>query len=488
MSNVWYTWFLDRQFKNWVRDNNYGEVVDELIADFNKYGTCVSKKVGDTILRVPLRSLRNDQSAKSLMESVKGGVPVIEEHNYSFIEMQEYKNVWEIPDYFDGKRCVYEMYSYVKKEELFACQGKDMGKYDGKGDEMVLTMAILMPSGKETYDKRKKYEERILFIEQIDKLPYDEGHNERQDGRWLSVGEVEKQLENQIARNVTTNLRRRAMFHASRNIYQTQGDVIAKNLVKEVQDGDVMQVGMNGALTRIDTSTRSLSDFSQDDQVWESNSEKQSFAFESATGEGFASGTPFRLGAMLSNSVMNYFDGKRDKLGFFLKETFYSKMIPIFQKRSKDDILVLSQSEDGYNNIKALFTEMYTNNHYAQLVLSPDYFDKESLSTIEQIKIEVENNIIKSPFIFVQIPKQVYKNAKYTIDLNLTNESRSPADVESDTTLYSILAQNGDPRAEKVLERLLASRGKNINSIAGVKAPNMQQPQSNPDLQGLTTQ
>ncbi len=494
-SNIWATWFTNRQFRAWVKDTGYSKVVNEFIVDYNKYGTCVSKKVGEKIVRVPLRVLKNDQGANTLLDGVKGGAPLIEEHLYSYIEMQEYKGTWDDCEYFEGKRPIYEMYTYIPIEDFMVLSGmtvpkvKENSKEDEKLDEMVLTMSILMPNGKDNNDKKKKYNDKVLFIEQVDELPYNECHSEKQDGRWLGIGEIEKQLENQIAKNLSANLRLTGMKNSATSIFQTQGDVVAKNLVKNVKNGDVLQVGLNGVITRVDMSTRALADFAGHDQVWEDNSQKQSFAFESATGESFSSGTPFRLGAMLSNSVMGYFDLKKETIGLFLQETFYSKMLPIFQKRAKNDIQVISQSEQGYGMIRDLFVETLTNKNFADMILSPNLF-REGFPDKEMVRKSVEQEIVKNPYLFVEITKDIYKNAKYKIDLDITGESKDIADRETLTTLYTTMIQAGDSRANKVLDVILGSMGKNLQAIAGKSIPQApipqpSQPTSNPNLQGL---
>lgn len=493
--NIWNVWFYHRQFLNWIKDTEFSQVINELNFDFNKYGTCVLKKVKDDVIRVPLHTLRLDQSAKTLREGIEGGTPLVQEHSLSYFQMSKY--AWELPDEFTGKRKVYESYMYLYPKDLAKLKGEEYKENEGKNDieeQQILCMVVYMPSGQMDSDRRKKYEDKVLFAEQVDDIPYEECHSEKQDGRWLGVGNAEKQIENQIARNATVNLRQRSMLWASKQIFQTQGDVISKNLVKNVQDGEVLQVGINGLIQKVDTSTRSLSDYSQDEQIWEDNSQKQAFAFESATGESFSSGTPFRLGAMLSNSVMGYFDQQKEIFGIFLRKSFFNQIIPIFEKRMKDDVLLIGQTEEGYNKLKDMFVEIQANNHYAKLMLSPQVFTMPVIPTKQEVANHIEKELVKSPYLSVQTTKEMYKNAKYVMDLDITGETNEPADKETLTNLYTTLKQSGDPRAEKVLEVLLASMGKNLNAIASMPKEQPQvnpvqvTGQNNPDLQGLIPQ
>jgi len=493
--NIWAVWFFKRQFSNWVKQSEFGKTINDLLYDFNKYGTAVVKKTKNNISRVPLRSIRCDQSAVSLLAGVKGGTPLILEHDMSYIDYSEYP-VWEQVDPFEGKRKVYEMYSYMSKGNLLNLQNKAAKEKDYK--EFVLTMAILMPAKQADNDGKEKtigYSEKVCFIEQIDELPFQEVHSEKIDGRWLGLGNVEKQLENQIARNTSANLRKRSMLWSSKKMFYTQGDAIGKNLVKNVQDGEILQVGLNGAIAAINTSSSGLNDFTQDEQIWEDNGQKQSFAFESATGESMASGTPFRLGAMLSNSVMSYFDRQREIFGLFLQDVFEEQLIPIFKDRAKDDIAIIGSTEEGYSLLKDMFIDFYVNQHYVDVLLSPNVFEM-NIPPKEVVREMVKQEVVKSPYLYVNLSKDLYKNAKYNINLNITGENIDSADKETLTTLWSGYMQAGDKeKADRLLDVILGANGKNLGAILGATAsskpqaqPSPAQQNTNPNLAGLLPQ
>lgn len=487
--NKWAVWFFKRQFGTFVKDSGYGKVINDLNWSLRKYGSCVSKAVGDDVLAVPLHSLKMDQKAQTLIEGIEGGTPLVEEHEYSHYQMSQFPD-WDLPETFQGKRVVHEAYVLLSEKEYMCVKGEKYEEKEDADDKKKLYMAIIMPSGKKEDDKRQKYEQKVLFIEEIDEIPYEECHTGKQAHRWLGMGEVEKQLENQIGKNLSTNLRIRGMQWSAKNIYQKAGDPLGKSLLTQVKDGEVLEVGINGQLTRVDTATRSLADFQQHDVAMDDNSQKQSFAFESATGESFASGTPFRMGAMLSNSVMSHFDLEKETFAFFLKESFFKQILPIFEKRAGKDLAIIGSTDEGFNELKELYAEVQTNAHYAKLALSPDLFDMDVIPTQEEVKSIVMETLGKEKHLYAEVPKHVYKNAKYKIDLDITGEDRDPADKETLTTLYTAMVQKGDPRADKVLDVLLLSMGKNLQAIAGTTPAPQQNPTAiatptNPDLAGL---
>lgn len=498
--NIWSVWFFKRQFSNWIKQSQFASTINDLLYDFNKYGSAVAKKTKNNITRVPLRSIRCDQTAETLLKGVKGGTPLILEHEFSYVEYCEYP-VYEEVDPYQGKRRVYEMYSYMSKGNLLNLQNKAAKDKDYK--EFVLTMAIIMPAKPADNDGKEAtpgYSEKVCFIEQIDELPFQEVHSEKVDGRWLGLGNVEKQLENQIARNTSANLRKRNMLWASKKMFYTQGDAIGKNLVKNVEDGEILQVGLNGQIASIDTTSRGLNDFTQDEQVWEDNGQKQSFSFESASGEQMPSGTPFRLGAMLSNSVMGYFDRQKEIFGLFLQEVYSEQIIPIFKARAKDDIALIGSTEEGYQMLKDMFTDYYVNQHYIKLALDPNIFNMQ-IPPHEEIVAKVTQGLVKSPYLYVNLNKDLYKNAKYTITLNITGENIDAADKETLTTLWQGYMQVGDKvKADRILDVILGGSGINLAGMLGssANAQSPQQPQqgqqsappqnTNPQLAGLLPQ
>ena len=87
---------MGRQFKVWARNNQYGQLINDLNRDYSKYGTCVAKKVGDDIKRVNIRKLRCKQNEETLEAAARRGY-VIEEHDISVQELYDYPD-WVIED------------------------------------------------------------------------------------------------------------------------------------------------------------------------------------------------------------------------------------------------------------------------------------------------------------------------------------------------------------------------------------------------------
>lgn len=444
-------WFLKRKFIVWTRENDYGQMLNELNKDFSKYGTCVLRRIGKKIERIPLSKLINSQDASSLKKAPEEGGYVILEHNLSYYQMKNMPD-WENEDIvkFKGKKKVYEMYTLIDSEYLD----------EDTDEEQVLAVCFVCPGL-----EREGIDNPVLFKERIDEVPFEEAHWDKQDGRWMGIGVVEDLIENQVATNVIENIRRKHLIWGSKKIFQSQEPNV-KNLSAEVMDGQVIEVGSRGEITPIPLESRSLAEMQQASDAWNKNTEQRSFSFEVSTGESLPSGTPFRLGVVLSNSAARHFDLKRENFGLFLYRSFFSQLLPIFKKDTKAHNIAVANGEEGIELVKNAFVKTNTKIRYDDNLLAGN------VRSWEEIEAEVSEELDKKPFLFVSMPDKAYDNAKFYMQLDIT---RQEEDINSSmatlTTLYQTILQTNpaDPRADEILNMIISLTGKNPNKVLGNK-------------------
>lgn len=472
-SQSWAVFFMDKKFKEYSDEHSYDDIIDELTDDYCRKGTCVVKKVKESVERVPLRTLRNSQKAKTLEDAARNGGYVIIENEMSYSKMKRYPK-WKTTDLDKMKiHNVFEQMSLVPRAKLNEFKGLPVN--DDNWEDMICCYQVLAPD-LATFKKETKDEDvggKVLFMEEIidapGEFPLEEAHYKKIDGRWLGEGEVEKQLQNQISRNLTANLRRRSLMWAAKKIFQSTDDDVAKNLLMEVKDGEVLKVKPNGMVTQVNAQSQHLGDFTADENATKENSQQISFSFEAASGEAFASGTPFRLGAILENAVSKYFKRKQDTFSNFLKRSFFNQLIPIFQADMDDEHeLRYNIADDQYEEALAGMVKVHKN-----AIISENWM-KGNYVTEEEVTMQVEKELRKSPYIFWTIPENFYKEIHCNMRLNI-NEPIA-ADIETLTTIWDRLDQRGDPRAEKVLKAIFAKKGKNLDAVmGGATAPKAQQ-------------
>lgn len=459
-----------KKFKKWAKDNGLSDKINDSVDRFPKYGTVVAKKVGKEIEIVPLFKLRNQQDAVSLEQANY----VIEEHtDLNKHELEEYKD-WDTSKLsvkWDERVTVYERYGYVPAS-FYKSNG---GKSDTEDEKSIYCVCIV------TLDKSKKGKTggELLFIEEAE-CPYTERHYSRQDGRWLGIGEIEKQIDNQAARNMVFNLRKKSLAWGSKNIFGSSDDTLVNNLSMQVRDGDVLKLSNPNALWRVDTTNRSSADYNSTDQLIEENSNQRSFTFEVATGESMPSGTPFRLGAILGNSVNTYYDKKRETLGLFWKDIVINMMIPLWLKETEDEFVEgVLDTEDGFDELRQAKKERMITDEIINTIIAEKPVD------IEQIKLKVDEDLKKITRDYYSMTKEEIKNLKYRIDLDITGESIDvPRKIETLSTLYQTQVQMGDIEGAKLtIKRVMALTGEKAPQTAPQAMP---QPTQMPTAQPLT--
>ncbi len=467
-SSTWGAFFLSKQFKMWAKKNYFGKLINETNKDYSKFGSAVLKRVGKKLERVPLRTLRNDQGAKSLKEARY----VIQEHaEMTLARMDEYEE-WDTSNLemaFDEETVVYERYGPVPKKWFY--EQKKLNTQGISDKESIECMAILTLASMKKEDPAGN----ILFLEvcAAEDRPYEEVHWNRIDGRWLGLGEIETQFENQIYRNMIENLRKRSLLWASKKVYQSKDpdSLLAKNLVRDVKDGDILKISLNGEITQVNQATQALGDYAAAEQNIEQNADQQSFTYEVATGEALPSGTPFRLGVVLSNAVNSHFELKRENLGLFFESVVYELLLPVFKKEYKDQhTITLATTEEGVEELRQEAINLTISQKVKEALLEGRFPD------IITMRLDIENDFKSRKNLFVDIKDNFYDDLKVTTQLVITGEQVNlPKRIETLTTLYQALVQVGDPRSEKVLSRILTLSGENFDMLVGEKPPQPQQ-------------
>ena len=447
------TIILRKKFRRWSKEQGLSEKINDSVDRFPKYGSVVGKKVGKEIEIVPLLSIRNQQDAKTLNEA---SYVIIEHNGMTYSKMSKFPN-WNLKDLdmkWDDEITVYERYGEVP----LSFYNEQKGLKYSKEDELktIYTVTIIT-----TEKSKSKDGGTVLFIEETEE-PFVEAHYSKQDGRWLGIGEMEKQIENQAGFNMIFNMMKKGLSWSVKNIFQIQDDTAINNLVREVKDGDVLKIDTPDGFKRVDTQNRATSDSVNMNNILEKISDQRAFAFEAATGEGFTSGTPFRLGAIVGQSVQAYYSLKREKLGLFWKNIILNFMIPSFFKETpKEFIECVADTEDGFETLRQLKIKRLVTDKILELALEDKPIDTTA------IKMDVELALESKPRDYYKLTKKELENLKYRFDIDITGESIDTAQkIETLTTLYTVLAQKQDPASEEVLKRIMILTGEKMPRVS----------------------
>lgn len=465
--------FLQKDFKEWAKDTEFGELVNQCVDNFPKYGSVVLKEVGNDVEWMPLQNLYPEQTADDLQTASY----VIEEHpDMNMWELQTMKG-WSLEGLqlkYGEKLTVYERYGYVPRSWLDSVNGKGTQRPDDTDfvDAVVIAAKVKSPV------KTEKEGWHIFFAGKVSKRPYREAHWNKQHGRWLGLGVVEDLFENQKAKNLVVNLVKRSMEWSGKRILQSASEeVAAKNLVRDVRDGDILEVGSIGAITEVPLTAKTNADFGAFLDQFEKNSDQKAFTYEVATGEALPSGTPFRLGVVLSNATNSFFNMKREKLGLFLKKVILDFKVPKFLRDMGDKkrVVQMFSGEPGFDTLKDAAMRFVQSEAARVALLSGQTVDVQGLTEATQ------------PFETAQvIPYEVsYAEAKFKFDFTVTGEEiELESKIESLKSISQVLQAAGDARYLSVLERIASLVGENLSQFGPprVQAPQPQAGQSMPSV------
>lgn len=454
--------FLQKDFIEWAQ--NFGLSLDKktfgehlnLAADLlPRYGSHVLKKVGRSVVHVPLQNLLNEQRAESLATSEY----VIESHpEMAPWEMQEMTS-WDLRGLdlkYDARFDVFERYGHVPLGWLETFHGE---KVDAQSEDWNKTVYVEAIATKVPRSLKEKESYKVLFAEETD-CPYMEVHWDRQHGRWLGIGVMEDLLENQRARNVVINVKRNRMHTSGKVILQSNTkDAIEQHLVHEIPDGSILEVGQGGKITKVDLAQTGDADFSDFMTAFDRNSDQKAFTYETATGENF-SGTA-TVGVILSKAVQGYFGYKKQKLAIFFEKVVTQFMVDQFLRDmdNKDRVVSLFPDEGGYEYIRNATLKMVRTEAARLSLLSGKKVDANTLESATAQFADIGQ-------MFFSLIKGSYKKAKTKFKFIMSEES---IDVSGKAALlvqlYQALSANGDPRAALVLEKAMALQQIDVSSF-----------------------
>lgn len=470
-ADYWTPWFMSKDFHDYVREHDFGELINDWGADLPRYGTAVSEKVGDEVLRVPLRQLMNTQDAESLFQAATSGGYVIKHMELTPHQMEEYPD-WNLGnlDVEDRSKpqTVYQRHGLITEYDIEVANGKQPKHNDS--ENFFLGMAVVAT---DVNKKQKDTGTGLLYAEEVneDDFPYNEVHWARQDGRWQGIGEMENQYQNQLAANLSTYYRQKSMYWAGSRMFSKNVTEGPDNLAIEVEDGGVIDLGPGGQMTPINTQTQHLADFGQWDQAVEDQADKASFTYEGASGDSPKAGTPYSLQVMVDNTLQKHFGKKKERFGAFLRRILFDQQVEIFKAdRRKEHTMSFNYTDEGMELLREATVQARVTDRWLDGRLS------KKRKSLEQIEEEVRAEMEKSPYIVATIPAKSYDNALYTTDLILTGERRNIfAEMETLKTLLQDARAEGDMEGAAKLKRELVSLTGRMP--AGEKAP-QQAPQA----------
>ncbi len=462
-------WCMNKELKAWMKDQQFGITLNQIVQNVPKYGNYVLKVVQDQIKPVRLVNLINDPFVEELEQSAV----VIEEHYMTPNELRAqkgWKNVEEVIAMFEKS----PNDSFIRVDEIYA-YGKVNGKY-GRNRVIVAGLDDVELDAKENVLK-----DNMVILNDatpINELPYFEFFWEEFSGRWLRIGVVEDLFEEQFRTNDTINLQAQGLHWTSKHIYQTRDMTAQKNLMYGVENGALLRV--NSEITPIMNEERNLAAFNVELQAWDKNRREKTFTLEAVSGETLPSATPFRLGAILQNAAGGYFDFKRENIALGIKKLINKHIAPNFMKSKRTKHIFNFYGEDSeLSTLEELYVE-----YEIQKAISAynGYISQERVDEVREMALQkIRSRSNRS----IEVPSGFYDDVKYKIDIVITDESIAmDAKIQTLTTLLQTISTNPnimeDERSRALVFKIMDYAGISPEELR--VAPKSGNPQIPPEM------
>jgi hypothetical protein len=461
-------WFMEKRLKQWLKEENFGVLLNEIAHDFPKYGHVVIKKSKDGWKKLNIQNLRLEPTARTLNQS-----PYV----YEVLSMGKHEIEdmgWDTEELFsrgdEQTFLIYECYNRVGKKWKKTVYGDLYSTYTKDGINRSVETEI-------DYQNDKYVGALVLNESEVDALPYRELKWEEVPGRWLGYGFVEYLEENQIAVNEAENLERKGLMFTSLKLYQTRDESLGgSNVLTNTQNGDILKV--ESEITPIAMEERNLAAFNNTRTNWSLNIERKTFTSDITTGASLPSRTPLGVANLQASFASSYFEFKRENFGLFLKALLFEDIIPDFaRKNSKAHTLIFASSEKDIEQLDELISETLVNEQSLNYAMKTGFFfSREEREAVKQLILQ---DLKKRKNRNIDIPANVYKNAKYYIDIEITGEGVDNGTKSQVLQLaLQIVGTNPgivqDPVSKQILTNLLALGGIssiNLNIPASAQVP-----------------
>jgi hypothetical protein len=464
-------WFMQKRLKQWLKDTDFGTLLNEIGFDLPKYGTVVLKKSKNKWKKVNIQNLRLDPTVETMEQS---------SFVYELVSMAAHEideMGWDTSElYARGEEPTYMIYDCYDRNGKGWTRTVRADLFTSKKDNGINRSVESEINNRDEY-----YGALTLHTEEVKKLPYREAHWEKVPGRWLGFGFVEYLEENQIAINEAENLERKGLLFTSLKLYQTRDENFGgTNVLTAHQNGDVLRV--ESEITPISVEERNLPAFNNTRTNWTGNTQGKTFTGDITTGASLPSRTPLGVANLQASMASSYFELKRENFGLFVKKLLADDIIPDFAKTTnKEHILMFAHSDQDMDLLDQLIAKTLVDDAAVGYALQTGFFP----SKLEQetAKGKVKEALKADKNRYLKIPAGLYKNAKYSVDIIITGEN---VDNGTKSQVIQLLLQIAGTNPMAMQDPFTRSLIFSLASLGGISLGDMglltQNPEQNPAM------
>ncbi len=496
------TYLLEKELKYWLKRHKLGILLNQLAAEAPRFGSVVLEKTVDGAEMVDLRRLVLDPTVAHIQDS--RFVSTISYMTPSQLRkttwdtdavekaIEHFSNTNTTEPYEDLYQNVNVMRStpYIKVfkryGEVPAWWIDDKLKPGTKAGDL-LTKSLFIVAGADWLAKNNDGKPIadlgvVLFKSKwVKDWPFKDFHYMQTKGRWLGVGVVEMLFDVQVRLNEMKNQKRVGMELSTMHLYQTKDNSIVKNVLTDLQSGDLIQSTAGIEPINSPVARFGVSEFENEEQSYTGQVDKLSFAYEALRGDTGDASTPLGTTQIAVAQGTSVFAFKKENLALFLQEYFNDLVLPeLLKDLSADHIMRFVGDTQELQKLDEAASEVYANDYVKQEILKGNMVMKEDFDAAKQKAVATYQKLGANRFL--KIKDAFYDDAEFEFDFLVTDEQADPAKMA--TNIQALLSEMpninlNDPREallfNKLCEQLGISQGE--LEIANQQATQQQQAQ-----------
>jgi len=432
-------WLMTKELKMWMEDKYFARQLNDWAREWSKYGDLWVKKVKDDVVWVPPQNMIYRVNATDYKT-----IPLIERHEYGSDELRVV-----------ARKAKWDNIEEAIKASAVTSQspagyGTTLGVKEKDVNSGIIVYEAWFPEGylgDETNNWFVLCEGKVLAEAKKDR-PYKKLAFKKIAGRLPGLGRVEESFEEQIYLNRIANYKSSGLHWTSKHIYQTKNTGIEKNLMTQVDDGEILIT--NSEITPVVNEERNLQAYSSDEARWSQNALQKTFTTEPLSGQRSPAGTPLGSTVLQTQQATAFYKQKKEELASFIKEILWDWILPEFKKQNRKEhkILIKNLIEGGDGGSEKFFTLML-NERMNKLRSRSGYLSPDQWA----IRRSIQSELLKKEDL--KIPTGFYDDLKYKINITITGEEiDAQARQATLNVIFQILGSNPTILQDKVAKRV----------------------------------
>lgn len=411
--NFFKAWVLRNKAREWFRDNQFYQTLNDIAQSLSTYGgtiwKVVNNKDGKTIEECELGNLYFDQSAKNIEDT-----NIVEKHFLSKNEIWAKSEVWNNTE------------KLLEKAEE---NNNEIWEYTGylvEGEKPVYKHIIGFGYGADFIE---------LWSEDIKQkdCPYINFRLGRYNGRTLGIGVVERLFKLQERANELVNQNAETTKIASLLLFKSANMDITGNVLEQAINGQIIG---DESFEQVGIQNTGLSQFIQELQLINQQADRLCMTPEIIQGEQAPASTTFRGLAVVNAAAENAFTIFRQNLGEKISYVLMTYIFPnVVKKWNRETMVELAEDDKDLE----LYDKIISNRAVKDRFLAGKPVNNQSMEEVENLLADNSKKINRT----LSFPKNFF-NFKFGFRLMPTTETGDKS-VMNDAMYNALQIQGVNP-------------------------------------------